>query len=96
MYYYTIDIKTYYRNFGLIDYQTGTVTMPELEITGIDQSQDGIFELIVKPQSNDVVSVRNQLVNIPDNNINVSMVLDKVSVGDPAGGANYQFTSSRN
>jgi len=96
MYYYTIDIKTYYRNFGLIDYQTGTVTMPELEITGIDQSQDGIFELIVKPQSNDVVSVRNQLVTIPDNYINVSMVLDKVSVGDPAGGANYQFTSSRN
>jgi hypothetical protein len=96
MYYYTIDIKTYYRTFGLIDYQTGTVTMPELEITGIDQSQDGIFELIVKPQSNDVVSVRNQLVTIPDNYINVSMVLDKVSVGDPAGGANYQFTSSRN
>jgi predicted transcriptional regulator len=96
MYYYIGDIKTYYRNFGTINYYTGTVTMNELEITGIDQTQSDIFELIIKPQSNDVVSIRNQLVTIPDNNINVSVILDKVSVGDPAGGANFQFTSSRN
>lgn len=95
MFYYNIDIKTYLKTFGSIDYQTGTVSMPELEITGIDQVS-GIFELIIKPQSNDVVSVRNQLVTIPDEYITVSMVLDKVSIGDPAGGANYQFTSSRN
>ena len=96
MYYYVGDIKTYYRTFGTIDYATGTITMPELEITGIDQTTSDIFELIIKPQSNDVVSIRNQLVNIPDSQINVSVILDKVSVGDPAGGANYQFTSSRN
>jgi hypothetical protein len=51
---------------------------------------------MIKPQSNDVVSIRNQLVTIPDNNITVSVVLDKVSVGDPGGGTNYIFTSSRN
>jgi hypothetical protein len=96
MYYYVGDIKTYFRTFGTVDYSTGTITMNELEITGIDQSQSDIFELIIKPQSNDVVSVRNQLVKIPDNSINVSVILDQVSVGDPAGGANYQFTSSRN
>ncbi len=96
MYYYVGDIKTYFRTFGTVDYSTGTITMNELEITGIDQSQSDIFELIIKPQSNDVVSIRNQLVTIPDNNINVSVILDQVSVGDPAGGANYQFTSSRN
>lgn len=96
MYYYVGDIKTYFRTFGTIDYSNGIVTMTELEITGIDQTTSDIFELIIKPQSNDVVSVRNQLVTIPDNNINVSIILDKVSVGDPAGGANYQFTSSRN
>jgi hypothetical protein len=96
MYYYDIDIKTYYRTFGTIDYTMGTITMDSLEITGVDQTNGGIFELIIKPQSNDVVSVRNQLVTIPDSMINVTMVLDKVSVGDPAGGANYKFTSSRN
>jgi len=95
MYYYNIDIKTYYRNFGTIDYATGTIYMPELEITGIDETS-GVFELIIKPQSNDIVSIRNQLVTIPDNFINVTMILDKTSIGDPAGGANYQFTSSRN
>jgi hypothetical protein len=96
MYYYNIDNKTYYKTFGSIDYTAGTVTLTELEITGVDQANGGIFELIVKPQSNDVVSVRNQLVTIPDENINISMVLDKLTIGDPAGGANYQFTSSRN
>jgi len=96
MYYYVGDIKTYFRTFGTIDYSNGIVTMPELEITGIDQTTSDIFELIIKPQSNDVVSIRNQLVTIPDSQISVSVILDKVSVGDPAGGANYQFTSSRN
>jgi len=97
MYYFDADVKTYYKTFGSIDYTSGTVNMPELEIVGIDQTDgQGIFELIIKPQSNDVVSVRNQLVTIPDSNITVTMVLDKVSVGDPAGGANYVFTSSRN
>jgi hypothetical protein len=96
MYYYAGDIKTYFRTFGTIDYVNGIITMEELEITGIDQTQSDIFELIIKPQSNDVVSIRNQLVTIPDEQINVSVILDKISVGDPAGGANYQFTSSRN
>lgn len=96
MYYYVGDIKTYFRTFGTIDYVNGIITLNELEITGIDQSQSDIFELIIKPQSNDVVSVRNQLVTIPDAKINVSIILDKVSVGDQAGGSNYQFTSSRN
>jgi hypothetical protein len=96
MYYYVGDIKTYFRTFGTIDYAAGIVILNELEITGIDQTTSDIFELIIKPQSNDVVSVRNQLVTIPDANINVSIILDKVSVGDPAGGANFQFTSSRN
>ena len=96
MYYYDIDVKTYYRNFGTIDYVNGIIYMDSLEITGIDQSNGGIFDLIIKPQSNDVVSVRNQLVTIPDSHITVNIILDKVSVGDPAGGANYKFTSSRN
>jgi hypothetical protein len=96
MYYYVGDIKTYFRTFGTIDYAAGIVILNELEITGIDQTTSDIFELIIKPQSNDVASIRNQLVNIPDSQINVSVILDKVSVGDPAGGANYQFTSSRN
>ena len=97
MYYYENDIKTYYKNFGSINYTTGTIILSGLEITGIVTSLGNTtLELIIKPQSNDVVSVRNQLVNIDENQINVSLIIDSIAVGDAGGGKNYIFTSSRN
>jgi hypothetical protein len=96
LWYYSSDIKTYLRTFGSVDYPNGIIRLTELEITGIDLTDSPVLELMIKPQSNDVVSIRNQLVTIPDNNITVNVVLDKVSVGDPGGGTNYIFTSSRN
>lgn len=96
LYYYNGAIKTYIRTFGSVDYPNGIIRLTELEITGIDLTQNPVLELIIKPQSNDAVSIRNQLVTIPDENITVNVVLDKVSVGDPGGGTNYIFTSSRN
>lgn len=96
MYYFVNDIKTYVRTFGSVEYASGTIILNELEISGIDSTTSGIFELFIKPQSNDVVSVRNQLVFIPDDQINVSVIVDQVATGDQAGGSNYVFTSSRN
>jgi len=96
LWYYSSDIKTYLRTFGSVDYPNGIIKLTELEIVGIDLTDSPVLELMIKPQSNDVVSIRNQLVTIPDNNITVNVVLDKVSVGDPGGGTNYIFTSSRN
>jgi len=96
MYYIENDIKNYIRNFGEIDYDTGYIKMNEIEITGIDTAASPAFELIIKPQSNDVASIRNQLVQIPDNNIFVNVIADKVAQGDQAGNSNYVFTSSRN
>jgi len=95
-YFSSTGAKVYIRTFGSVDYPNGIVRLTELEITGIDLTQSPILELIIKPQSNDVVSIRNQLVTIPDENIIVNVILDKVSVGDPGGGTNYVFTSSRN
>lgn len=98
MYYYsnivgsTILNKVYVKNFGSINYSTGKMVMSSLNITGVVVP----FELIIKSQSNDVVSIRNQLVQIPENTININMILDKVSIGDAAGNANYIFSSSRN
>jgi len=96
MYYFVNDIKTYVRTFGSVEYASGTIVLNELEISGIDSTTSGIFELFIKPQSNDVVSVRNQLVFIPDDQIDVSVIVDQVATGDQAGGSNYVFTSSRN
>jgi len=96
LWYYNGGTKTYFRTFGSVDYPKGIIKLTELEISGIDLVDSPVLELMIKPQSNDVVSIRNQLVTIPDNNITVNVVLDKVSVGDPGGGTNYIFTSSRN
>ena len=97
MYYYNNDIKTYLNNFGTIDYTTGSIVLSELEITGIITAAGNTrLELIIKPQSNDVVSVRNQLVNIDEAQVNVSLIIDSIAVGDAGGGKNYIFTSSRN
>ena len=98
MYYYsnvvgsTILSKTYIRDFGSINYATGKMVISSLNITGVVIP----FELVVKSQSNDVVSIRNQLVQIPEDTITINMILDKVSAGDAAGNTNYVFTSSRN
>lgn len=94
-YFSSTGAKVYTRTFGSVDYPNGIIKLTELEITGIDLTQSPVLELIIKPQSNDVVSIRNQLVTIPDENITVNLILDKVSVGDPGGGTNYIFTSSR-
>ena len=97
MFYYENNIKTYYRTFGSVNYPEGIIIMPELEITGVVTGVGTTtLELIIKPQSNDVVSVRNQLVVIDPETINVNIILDPTSLGDPAGGANYIFSSSRN
>lgn len=102
MYYYDeAGQKVYYKTLGSVDnptvnYKTGSITIPEILITGLDFSQTDVGEFIIKPQSNDVVSVRNQLVTIPDNKIIVNVVADTVSAGDSTGGSNYVFTSSRN
>jgi hypothetical protein len=93
MFYYVGTNKTYVRNIGTIDYDKGIMFIPELTIVGLPSET---FEFMIKTQSNDVVSIRNQLVLIPEENITINMILDRVAAGDAAGNTNYIFTSSRN
>jgi hypothetical protein len=93
--------KTYYRTLGTINnpainYKTGSIRVDEVYLTGLDLTDRDIGEFIIKPQSNDIVSIRNQLVTIPDKYIKVNVIPDSVSVGDSSGGKSYVFTSSRN
>ena len=96
MYYIENNIKNYIRDFGEIQYDTGYMKLDELTVSGINTAESPTFDLIVKPQSNDIVSIRNQLVQIRDEDIYVNVIEDKVAVGDQAGNSNYVFTSSRN
>jgi hypothetical protein len=97
------DNKVYYKTYGsketpAVNYKTGSIVVEGLTVTGLDlaTSEGSLGQWIIKPQSNDVVSVRNQLVTIPEEKINVNLIVDTVAMGDSAGGSNYQFTSSRN
>jgi len=85
-------IKQYVRTLGSVNYRTGSISIPNLNIVGIDSE---VFKFIIKPSSNDIVSVRNQLVRILPELVNINIITDKVATGDSAGNSNYVFTSSR-
>lgn len=85
--------KQYLGTIGEINYSSGSIKINNFNIIGIDSNS---FKFIIKPQSNDVVSVRNQLVRILPNLVTVQVIPDKIAAGDAAGNSNYIFTPSRN
>jgi hypothetical protein len=70
---------------GSVDYSTGTVIISNLNIASIDGQA---FVFTFKPESYDVVAVRNSVLDIPTTLISVSAIVDSA-------GSRYQFTSSR-
>lgn len=79
-------------NVGSVDYVRGIITIKDLNITHLNSN---IFELMIKPQSNDVVSIRHQIVRIDTSNIIVKVLADPISSGSGQGGNAYVFTPSR-
>lgn len=82
-----------YLKIGTIDYNAGIVKISGLKITNLLEPN---FYFIIKSQSYDVVSIRNQIVDIPDDRITVTVIQDQTASGTYQGGTNYKFTSSRN
>lgn len=74
------------KSVGTVTYSSGVVNIRDLIITGVEGPE---FKLIIKPQSNDVISARNQIVYIPVELIRVTPVIDTVA-------DKYKFSSSRN
>lgn len=92
--FYLVDAKKiYYKTLGSINYNTGIFSINDVNIVGIDGAE---FKFIIKTQSNDVASIRNQLISIPTEMITVNIIADKVASGDSSGNTNYIFSSSRN
>lgn len=77
---------------GSIDYSTGTVKISNLRITSLF---DANMYFIIKTASFDVVSIRNQIVDIPAKRVTVSLIEDSIAAGTMIGGTNYTFTASR-
>jgi hypothetical protein len=98
LFYYDTDLTKKYlskngqTSIGDVNYTTGSIQLNNLTIVGLEGQ---IFELVIKPKSNDVISVRNQVLKMSDDKITVNVVIDKIASGDSAGNANYVFTTSR-
>lgn len=75
---------------GTVDYVRGIVKVNGLNMSAIDGTD---FEFIFKPQSYDVVGIRNQIVEIPASLITVNALVDPVSSGKNT--LTYVHTSSR-
>jgi hypothetical protein len=79
-------------DIGTINYETGSVVVRSLTIRAIDGA---FFEWQVKPESYDVVSALNQIVQIDPTYLTVEAIADQTINGDLQAGYNYQFNSIR-
>jgi hypothetical protein len=79
-------------SIGTIEYELGRVVVRNLTITALD---DVIFEMQVKPESYDVVSALNQIVQIDPTLLVVEAIADQTANGDLRAGYNYDFQSIR-
>lgn len=78
---------------GTVDYATGKIVISGLNISGVLAGTQ--LELLIKPQSNDVVSAYTQIAQIDENYITINAIADNTVNGDSRAGTNYIFTSSR-
>ena len=98
--YYIADgtTNTYVNNTqGTIDYLTGLVTLNSLNIIGVsnvDGASATQVRLIVQPDSNDIIAVRNQVLEIDLTNTSITAVVDTVATGSSSAGVGVTTTSS--
>jgi hypothetical protein len=80
-------------SIGTINYINGSIVVRGLRITNLVEAN---FYFIIKTQSYDVVSVRNQIVDIPPERVTIHIIQDTTASTGLISGNNYTFTSSRN
>ena len=82
---------------GTIDYTTGDIVLTKLNVGTVGQV-DGIdstsIRLTIKPASNDVVPVRNQILQIDTTNLSVVGTVDTIAAGAGDAGVNYSTTAT--
>ena len=98
LYYLASGIRTYVNETqGTIDYTTGQITLNSLNVASISNIR-GItsttIELTVTPNSNDVVPVRDQIIEIDISNSTINVESDSFVGGSADAGVGYTTTSS--
>lgn len=78
---------------GTVDYTKGKISIDDINITSGDT--DGKIVFTAEPASYDVISVRNQLAFIREQDIDVTVIADKIASGESTSGKDYIFSNSR-
>ena len=91
-------VRSYATTFqGSIDYATGEINLNSLNVTTIQDIRGEAstsIELIVKPNSNDIVPVRDQIIEIDVENSIVVVEIDDFAGGGADAGVGYTTTTS--
>jgi hypothetical protein len=97
-YYLVGSVRTYADNTaGTINYLTGQIDIDSINISSIENirgSASTVIELTVQPNSNDIVPVRNQVLNIDVANSTITVTPDTLVGGSANAGVGYTTTSS--
>ncbi len=91
-------VRTYVNNNqGIINYTTGQITLTSLNITNVENirgENSTSIELTVKPSSNDIVPVRDQIIEIDIENSFVTVEIDTFIGGSSDAGVGYTTNNS--
>ena len=79
-------------DIGQINYELGEIVVRNLTITALDGA---VYDWVVRPESYDVVSALNQIVQIDPTTLKVNAIADSTLAGDTGAGYNYKFNSIR-
>ncbi len=95
------NIRTYYfvgttkvyetANIGTINYSTGEIVLSSFNVATVTNS-DGTITITVIPNSNDIVPVRNQVLEIDATNLSVTGISDTIAQGSSNAGVSYTTT----
>jgi len=84
-------------SFGTINYSTGEIVLTSANITSISNI-DGVastrVRVTVTPDSNDIIPVRNQTLEIDTSNSSFTASVDEIESGSSQAGTGYTTTSS--
>ena len=91
-------VRTYVNNTqGTINYTTGQITLTSLNITTIENIRgeaSTVIELTLKPNSNDIIPVRDQIVEIDVANSTITVEPDTFVGGSADAGIGYSTATS--
>ena len=97
-FYFVGSVRTYVNNTqGTIDYSTGQITINSLNVSNVENIRGAastVIELTVQPNSNDIIPVRDQILEIDTANSSITVSADTFVGGSADAGVGYTTSSS--